>query len=530
MGAVTRAEWRWAAAFSAAAAAVLLLPYVIAYSAQGDAWRFSGFLFGVEDGNSYIADMRQGAGGAWLFRIPYTTEPQHGTLMYLPYLLLGKLAAGPARHEQLVVLFHLAQFAAAMAMLLAIYRFLAVFVENVGLRRWGWFAAAFGGGFGWLLLTRPASYPLEFTSPEAFGFLALFGIPHLAAARAFLLLALAWFAAEPQPGARLHPGVKVGLALALGWLFQPLIAAVAPAVMVAYVAAVFLRGRFRRTDSQLLRGPLSRALIATAIVSPLLLYTALSIFLDPVLRRWAAQNLLPAPPFSEYLLSFAVLLLPAAAGAVRSVRAGGRYLLPAAWLAIFPALVYAPVSIQRRLAEGVWTALVALALVWIEPMPAGRLRRGFFVLASALLLPAAALFYGLTAAGAVSPAAPAFVPAEEVRALEWVDAKVEAGAVVLAPYAAGNALPAYADVYSYIGHGPETADLAEKLVLARTVFDGSLPAAERLAALRQTGADYVFLGPEEAASFGFGLPGSRLIYSAGGWQVWKVDIRTDPVL
>jgi hypothetical protein len=526
MGAVSRTEWRWAAAFSAAAATLLVLPYVIGYSAQGEAWRFSGFLFGVEDGNSYIADMRQGAAGAWLFRIPYTSEPQSGTLMYLPYLLLGKLAAGPALHEQLVVLFHLAQFAAALAMLLAVYRFLAVFVEDVGLRRWGWFAAAFGGGFGWLLLAKPA-YPLEFTSPEAFGFLSLIGMPHLAAARALLLLALTWFVSDERPGWR--PGVKTGLALALGWLFQPLVVVVALAVMAACVAARFLRNRFGRADPEALRGALSRALIALGIASPLLLYTALSVLLDPVLRAWAAQNRLPAPPISEYLLSYAVLLLPAVAGAIASARSGGRFLLPAAWLVIFPALVYAPVPVQRRLAEGFWTALVVLALVWIERVPAGRLRRGFLALASALLLPATVFFLGWTAVTASAPAAPAFLPAAEARTMEWIGSNVPAGTIVLAPYAAGNALPAYADVVSYIGHGPETVDLAEKLVLARTVFDGSLPEAERLAALRRTGARFLLLGPEEAAAFGFGLPGCRRIYSAGGWQVWKVDIQTDPV-
>ena len=64
--------------------ALLTLPYLIAYSSQGRGSRFSGFLFGVEDGNSYIADMRQGADGAWLFRDPYTSESQRGEPLYLP--------------------------------------------------------------------------------------------------------------------------------------------------------------------------------------------------------------------------------------------------------------------------------------------------------------------------------------------------------------------------------------------------------------------------------------------------------------
>jgi hypothetical protein len=117
-------------------------------------------------------------------------------------------------HEQLVALFHLARIAAGIAMFLAVYRFLAAFFESIALRRWGLIAAAFGGGFGWILLAKGA-YPLEFTSPEAFGFLSLFGLPHLAAARALLLLSLAWMispAAEEKPA---QAGVKIGLGLAL---------------------------------------------------------------------------------------------------------------------------------------------------------------------------------------------------------------------------------------------------------------------------------------------------------------------------
>ena len=40
-----------------------------------------GFIFAVEDGNSYIAKMLSGVQGAWLFRTPYTSMQQGGVLM-----------------------------------------------------------------------------------------------------------------------------------------------------------------------------------------------------------------------------------------------------------------------------------------------------------------------------------------------------------------------------------------------------------------------------------------------------------------
>jgi hypothetical protein len=523
MGRITRAEWRWVFLFAAVVMAVLTVPYLLGYSFQGEGWRFSGFVFGVQDGNSYIADMREGAEGAWLFRIPYTNEPQRGALLYLPFLLLGKLAGGAAMHEQLVALFHLARIAAGIAMLLAAYYFLACFFEDVTLRRWGVIAAGFGGGFGWILLAKPGAYPLEFTSPEAFGFLSLFGLPHLAAARALLLLALAWFA-SPAAEKPARTGIKVGLALAVGWLFQPLIVVVAWAVIAAYLVLVFLRARIHRTPiSDSLRPRLIQALVAAAVTLPPILYSALAFTLDPVLRQWTAQNILPAPPVWDYLLSYGVLLLPALAGALLVRREDDRWLLPVGWLIVVPALVYLPLSIQRRLSDGFWMALIVLALLFTRRKLGERARRAALVAAMFLLLPAAALFYGRSMVSALAPMPPASLPAAEVRAFEWLDANAESGAVVLSTYEAGNALPAYADLVSFTGHGPETLHNTEKMILAETVLDGAEPEEERLAALVQSGARYVLVDPEHAAQLGAGIPGCRLIYRENGWDVWEVQ-------
>jgi hypothetical protein len=522
MGKVTRAEWRWAAGFAVLVMALLTLPYLIAYSLQGSGQRFSGFLFGVEDGNSYIADMRQGAQGAWLFRDPYTSEPQSGSLIYLPYLLLGKLAGGAGMHDQLTVLFHLARIAAGIAMLLAVYRFLACFLESVPLRRWGMAAVGIGGGFGWLLALR-GIYPLEFTSPEAFGFLSLFGIPHLAAARALLLLALAWFLSPLPAGGAKRQGALVGAALVGVWLFQPLTVLVGWAVMAVYLALVFLRNRLgRAAEPGSLRDPLTRALVAAGISLPPIAYTALSFVLDPVLRQWGAQNFLPTSPLGEYLLSYSVLLLPALAGAYLALRADDRWLLPIGWTIIFPVLIYLPIGPQRRMAEGYWVVPVVLALYFVEKKLAGVARRAALALGMALMLPAAAIFFGWAVSNSRTPAAPVFLPTEEIRALEWMDENVRPGTIVLAGYNAGNALPAYADLISFVGHGPETLNNEEKKPLVRTVFDGTIPEAERLAALRQTGARFVLVGPEERATAGTEIPGCRLVYRAEGWEVWEI--------
>jgi hypothetical protein len=133
MEAMTPGERKWALVYGFTLAAVCTIPYLIGYAMEGTEWAFSGFVFGVEDGNSYLAKMLAGAYGDWIFRTPYTTLKQSGELIFLPYLLLGKLAQPPALHLQLVALFQLFRFVATPLTVFAIYRFSTLFLGWGGL-------------------------------------------------------------------------------------------------------------------------------------------------------------------------------------------------------------------------------------------------------------------------------------------------------------------------------------------------------------------------------------------------------------
>ncbi len=100
LGTVSRREWRRVMLFAALVMLVTTIPYLVGWLSQGDDWEFGGFLFGVDDGYSYLAKMRIGARGDWLFTLRYTSEPHDGALLFLPYILLGKLTALFVAHGQ----------------------------------------------------------------------------------------------------------------------------------------------------------------------------------------------------------------------------------------------------------------------------------------------------------------------------------------------------------------------------------------------------------------------------------------------
>ena len=190
----SKRERNWILTASVILLFITTVPYIYAYS-QNDQYKFTGFLFGVEDGNSYIAKMLQGAEGEWLFRSPYTTVEQRGFLAFVPYMLIGKLTSESGQHDQLVFLFHAFRWLTGILLIFVTYLLCAQFITSITLRRMATLIAVAGGGSGWFALLDPGhlifGIPLEVYSPETFGFLSLFGLPHLLAARAFLLLGLA---------------------------------------------------------------------------------------------------------------------------------------------------------------------------------------------------------------------------------------------------------------------------------------------------------------------------------------------------
>ena len=178
---IPKGEWRWVVIFAAVVMLITSLPYIYAYTQQ-ESNVYTGFLLGVDDGNSYIAKMARGSSGDWLFTTPYTAYPQKVSLIYIPYLILGKLAAPPALHEQLVVLFHIYRFVAGMCAIIASYFFITIFISTTSTRRLALILLTLGGGLGWvIILTGQTNWlgspPLEFFSPEAFGFLEIYGLP-----------------------------------------------------------------------------------------------------------------------------------------------------------------------------------------------------------------------------------------------------------------------------------------------------------------------------------------------------------------
>jgi len=525
---MTKREWVWCLGFSALLAGLTTLPYLVGYAVQGQAWRFTGFVFGVEDGNSYIAKMLSGSYGAWLFQTPYTAEHQAGVVAFLPYLLLGRLAAGAGLHEQLVAIFHLFRILATPLAVLVTYRFIGHFVQDLGWRRWATVLATVGGGLGWLLVllgkdTWLGSLPLDLYSPESFGFLAFYGLPHLVLARALLLFGLTAYLESPADSRR--GWLAGGVLLTLG-LVQPLAVVSAYAVIAAHLVLTTLMN-WRRHEWTVVKGWLRSAGQAVLVSSPFVIYTVVSFWQDPYLAAWSAQNRILSPHPAHYLVAYGLMLVPGVIGGWKVLRRNGSETwLPAAWVIVLPLLAYAPYNLQRRLPEGAWVALVTLAAVGLGGWVAGRPRRRWAGLALlAVAVPSTLLLLAGGVTTASRPAQPVFRPAAEVAAFEWLRDEASPGSVVLAAYETSNALPAWAPIRVVAGHGPESAGLERLLPQVQAFYTPGESEQSRRAFLAAHDVGFVCFGPLERALAGSGsadLGFLDQVYQAQGYEIYAV--------
>ncbi|MFC1923536.1 hypothetical protein ACFLY4_09645 [Chloroflexota bacterium] len=554
-------ERRWVLWFALLVSLLTSLPYIIGAFAGNENWIFSGFIFGVEDANSYIANMLSGAAGNWLFRTPYTTQPQSGALIFLHYILLGKLTIPAGQHDQSVILYHLFRIFSIFMVCLATYQFIALFIPEISLRRWGLALGTLGGGLGWLILLfgwgewlgrLPLSdipglnLPLALYSPETFGFLALYGIPHVALARALLLWGLKYYLelTSQETGAP-FPWLK-GALIGIIWLLT-LLAQSLTGMVTGAVAGFYLLGLFIWQALRMLRGRQAdwkrfwRALTITVWVGifalPLVIYYITLFQQDSVMRLWNVQSPLPSPNPIFYLLAYGLMIPFAIYGGLRFIRhMPWKGFLPVSWVLALPILAYAPFNMQRRLVDGVWIALIVLSLGYVTSSfssqnlaaasTTSRLRSWFYGLTSLGFVAALILIVGgITAT--LNPSPPLYRRADQVRAFNKLDRIAAPGDIALSSSMTGNPLPSYAPVRVVIGIETLTVAYEEVAAQVESFYQENTTLGQRQELLQKWGVDYVYWGPDER-DLGNWDPNQEVflekIVTAGEHEIFRVMI------
>lgn len=503
-------QWRWAIAGALVVVGLSALPYAIAALVSPPGWQFSGLLINPFDANSYLAKMRQGWQGEWLFHLTYTPEPHAGSFIFVFYLWLGHVARW--LNLPLIWVYHLARSLAGLFLLLAAYDFIAAWTPSQAERRLAFVLVATSGGLGWLGAALGA-FPIDLWVPEAFTFFSLYANPHFPLAMGLMLIIFRQAIAPDQNPTRWLWSALAALALAL---VQPFALMTVLAALAGLLAAARLSTGGAAALPHLLAGGLAG--------SPVLLYDFYVSRTNPALAAWSAQNLTPSPAVLDLILGYGLLGPAAAIGfwlAVRSPRQSDR--LIALWAGLTLVLVYVPFDLQRRLLIGLHLPLCLLASLaihrWLAPRLTERaLRRTAGGLVGVGLL-GTLFIWSVPLVGVLqSPAESAltarlYLRDEEAGALAWLNAHADPEAITLASPRLGMFVPGFGGTRVVYGHPFETIAAEEKLRQVEAFFDGSLSSAEATALLDSYRVQYVLC--EEPACPAFDPPVAGLAFSDG---------------
>lgn len=546
MAEVKRKEWIWVIGVAAIIMMLTTVPYIIGALRSNDEWRFSGFVFGVEDGNSYLAKMQLGAHGEFLFQLSYAFEDHPKALFFPLHILLGKLTGWIVGtqdtlrlHSALIITYHLSRITFGIILLLVIYRFLAELLPRISQRRVTFVLIALGGGLGWsLILFRAPEQPLELYSPEAFTFLDLYGLPHLSASRALMLGGLLCYLRAIRD--KWWWSLIAGACWMAMTLIQPFYMLIIFVIISLHVFALAIMTFLHKDD--LLRGidlnaSTLRALwigaMAGAFGLPMTLYSFFLFLSDTIYKVWSSQNILPSPSWWVYLAAWGLFLLIGVFG-VRSLYRRNLIacVLIIVWILVVPILIYIPYNLQRRFSEGIYVPMIALAIGGVTAVFSGRrrvwrlARRYVPILLIILSLPMTLILWIGGVNAVMTYSQPIYQDRDQVATYVFLGKNLPPRANVLSSYQFGNAVPAYGYLVAVIGHGPETPFLLSKQVSVSGFYKTNLTPTMRFQSFVALNSPYVVIGPDERALGSFDPTNPRQsnflqkVFESGPYSVW----------
>ncbi len=489
------------------------VPYAVAWLGAPDGLVFTGVLYNPWDGHSYLAKMRQGWDGQWLFHLPFTEEPHKGAFIFTFYLLLGHAAR--VLGLSLPLTFHLARLLASAFMFGMLWRLLGRFFDGTARRR-AFLLAALGAGLGWLFPTADPLLP-DLWIPEAFTFYSALSNPHFPLALG-LMAALADMSLVS--GGRWQPfGAAVcGLAMAV---VQPL----ALPVILAVLAAYALTQALRRQDW---RRPLSAALAAGVAGAPALAYDLWAYRANWALAAWSAQNVTASPPAWHWPAGYGLLAVLAGAGLWTALRRSPSPLdLAAAWLGVAGVGMYIPFALQRRFSIGLAIPVGILAAAGFGALAGKvkpRLGSALFVAVQGVVSLSSAFLLVLGIVGAVGGEPRVFVSADEARALTVLRDSGGRGVVAASP-ALSTIVPGWAGNPVVYGHPYETIRAKDKKAALERFFAQADEDARRRFLAERSVAFVVWGSREQAMASAFAPErlGLRLVARCGTVEIWATE-------
>lgn len=482
----------------------------------GKLWAPPGTIFDgstgmTQDQNMYFSFIRQAAEGRWLFT-NRLTHIEHDPVMFnLEWLAVGRLMAFCGNDEELAYTFW--RCVGSAGLVLAFWALAIVAGLSRFQRRLAIVLCAFGGGFGWIVMSleRSGLIPanplatLDVSDALLYPFSHIFFNPHLSTSHGLSLLFLAAFAlGETTQKARWF--VIASVIAVMHGLIRPYDLILTYGVLPLYMvieAVVAREWSWRRSAWRTL------PLVATA---PVIVYYIALFQFHPVFKYWASQGNVRPLALHWQLFSLGPI------GVLFFVRlclvSRFPFKLPAerllaVWIGMmlllfhahrFPGMGFMPYTPLLGITLTSTMLLLGVGLIDAPQFSReGRPAWGRRVLLSIAVV-ACSLSSGvwlLKICRNLAHLPEHYIEFDESAAYYWLDSHAHDPAVTLSMLATGNRASKYASSRFALGHINITPNVHELSARVDRFYSGEMSDAEAVELLDELGVDWIYFGPEE---------------------------------
>lgn len=471
---------------------------------------------------SYIDQVKR---GVVLLENTFTTEPLLPVFNIL-WFKVGLLA----RFFGLSALaaYHVARIFFVIPFGIISYLLLARFFDRVRERLVALFLFLFSSGLGVFFSSLfsgensgAGTYerPIDLWVGESNTFLTMMYSPHFVASLTLILLVILLFLEAFESG-RQRYAVAAGFAGLVLFQFHPFHAPTLFGVFAAFLG-------YEAVTRRVIKSHLISFFIFAAISVPAIFYHYILTHYDTGAKALLTANLTITPAPWQVIIGFGAPFLLAFFGFWLAGKKNGETTLQykeflTVWAIVQLALVYSPLTFQRRLLEGLEFPLVVLAVPAMMMM-ARRLKDlgtgipGAVAQSVAAVFAVTVLFLGSFNAVATNVVLyrtnqpPLFYRSPAMAgALSWIRENTPQQAVFLASFDDGNTIGGWADRRVYAGHWVNTIAAVAK-TSETAAFFGDWDDETRFRFAKLQGITHVFYGPKEREFGGTFLPSPHFV-------------------
>ena len=518
----------------------MLYPYLYGFTHEPPGMTFMGFADHPYDQNSYLSRIQQASEGKFFIRRDFTLEEQR-PLFFNPYTwTLGVVCRVTGATPLSVYLASLVAY--AVLLLVTIYWFIGLFLEDGRRRVFAFALCALSSGLCWLIplakwqeLFREWNLvPIDYWIAETITFETMFSFSQFSLTLVFILLPLGLVVrAGERKG--LRNGVLSGLCIAVLAFLHPVDVVTVYLTILLFICLAYLKIR-RNVRSFLVCGILSFAISAPAMLYQYYLFTT-----EPVFVEWT-KELFISPNLWSYIIGYGIVLflaVPGVALAWRGIRPPA--MMGIAWLSVVAALLYCPISFQRRISLGVHVPLCIFATAatfgYVLPFVLrfvgkgiegpGRRRLENVVLVALVLASAPANVAKVAQCVEDLKTKPLefYLSDGDAEAMGWMAENHNEDAAILSTHKSGLYIPAYTGNRVYVGHWSETLRFNEKAQTADWLLYAPGNEDMKIRLLRENGIGYIYFGNFERMRGRFALAGAPYLekmYDRGGVSIYRV--------